>query len=566
MPLPAGAFEDPIPAPPSPELRAVVVVPARLEAASIARCIAALAAQSGIEPSAYEVVVVLAGDDDETDRALKEACDRVPHLRVHVLHEESAGSGPARRVGMDAACARLLAVGRPDGLIATTDADSVVAPDWVAAQLDAVALGSKAIGGRIELSQDDLDRLPEAVAAWRRRRGELRHRKMIERAPPGAAVDHWQFSGASIGITAATYAEIGGLGDVSALEDEALERALERAGVPIDRLGSVRVTTSGRTDGRARRGLARDLELAGWFARRTFSASDYDATELAAAKREPVSVVLPAFNVAATIGRVLDELEPLRRAGLVDELLVVDGGSTDDTADIAAAAGVSCVYEGDLMPGYGPVRGKGDAMWRALSATTGAVIAFVDTDSVDFHAGYVVGLLGPLLSDPSISLVKGAFKRPLQLSREVLDDEGGRVTELAARPLINLHAPELAGFIQPLAGETAARRGLLEEIAFPVGYGVEMALLLDALRREGLWALAQVDLGIRKNRHQPLKQLGAMAYAVLVAAERRLHGEPHVAGAAPGPFILPTPGGLDVRSVPVEERPPMNAARRAPAG
>jgi hypothetical protein len=204
----------------------------------------------------------------------------------------------------------------------------------------------------------------------------------------------------------------------------------------------------------------------------------------------------------------------------------------------------------------GACRGKGDAMWRALGATTGEIVVFVDGDSAAFGEHVLPSLLAPLLHDEALHLVKGSFGRPFRVGDTVLPTGGGRVTELLARPLLNLHRPQLAGFVQPLAGEIAARRTLLQSLAFPVGYGVEIAMLLDAHERVGLDGLAQVDLGERQNRHQSLRELSAMALAVLVAAERRLVGDAEVRALAPGPLILPH-RGLEVRQVPVEERPPL---------
>ena len=277
--------------------------------------------------------------------------------------------------------------------------------------------------------------------------------------------------------------------------------------------------------------------------------------------------MLPAREVAGTIGPMLDAIAPLERAGLVDEVLVVDAASHDGSARIAAEHGARVAFESELMPGYGPTLGKGDAMWRGLAATSGTIVAFLDTDTEDFHAGFVTGLLGPLLTRPETAFVKGAFRRPLRVGDTVIADGGGRVTELLARPYLNLHVPDLAGFSQPLAGEVAARRELLERLPFPVGYGVEIAMLIDVLREVGLEAMAQVDLGTRQNRHQPLHALSAMALAVLAAAERRVHGAA-VEAAAPGPLLVPHRGQLEMRSVVLDERPPLaqvDAARLASA-
>jgi glucosyl-3-phosphoglycerate synthase len=254
----------------------------------------------------------------------------------------------------------------------------------------------------------------------------------------------------------------------------------------------------------------------------------------------------------------VDALLPLRDIGLVDELVVMDAASADGTARVAAAHGARVVQESEVLAGFGPCRGKGDAMWRALSVTEGEIVAYIDADTEEFDARFAVGLLGPLLSDPGVALVKGAFRRPMRAGGALLPDEGGRVTELVARPLLALLAPELGGFAQPLAGETAARRDLLESIPFPVGYGVETAMLLDALAACGLDALAQVDLGERLNRHQPLRELGGMALAVMAAGLRRGLPEAWLEGLAPGRMTLALPdGSTSTRDVPVEERPPL---------
>lgn len=308
--------------------------------------------------------------------------------------------------------------------------------------------------------------------------------------------------------------------------------------------------------------------VADWLARRTYDAGDFPLERLLAAKgAATVSVVLPAREVAETIGPTLAELAPLRDAGLLDELLVVDAASADGTAAIAQAAGATVVQESEILAEHGPARGKGDALWRALHVARGDVVAFVDADSAGFDARFALGLLGPLLTDSDVAFVKGAYRRPLQVGAEVVPDGGGRVTELLARPLLNLHVPELAGIVQPLAGEMAGRRALLEQLAFPVGYGVEIALLIDAYRHAGLDALAQVDLGTRRNTHQSLQALGAMAYAVLVAAERRIAGAASAERAtldAPPPLARPTAAGALTRTaVAVEERPPLRELRLA---
>ena len=303
--------------------------------------------------------------------------------------------------------------------------------------------------------------------------------------------------------------------------------------------------------------LERELSLSTWMEHRSFEGASFTVADLLAAKRETISVILPTRNVAATIGTVAGALTPLRRAGLLDEIIVVDAASTDGTVQIAERRGLTVLQESELMPEYGPAQGKGDAMWRGVSAASGDVVLFVDTDTEDFDAVFALGMLGPLLTEPGVEFVKGSFTRPFRVGDVNMPHGGGRVTELVARPLINLYVPELAGFIQPLAGEIAARRPLLESIAFPVGYGIETAMMIDVLRLVGIDAMAQSDLGTRQNRHQSLRSLSAMAQAVLVAAMTRIHGYEATWRHAPGPLALPGTGGVEVRQVPLEERPPL---------
>ncbi|HEX4691645.1 MAG TPA: glucosyl-3-phosphoglycerate synthase [Solirubrobacteraceae bacterium] len=549
--------------PPDPRLRASVVVPARDEEALVGRCVRALAAQRGVAPAVYEVLLVLDRCTDGTAEAARAAADRHPGLRLHLLDAPTPGVGHARRAGMDLACARLLAVHRPDGLIASTDADSEPDPDWLRVQLDAVAQGARAIGGRVELSGADRAALPPLALARREREARERLARARERADAHARVEHHQFSGASLGVTAAVYEAVGRMPPRIALEDEGFERLLERHGIAIQRLADVRVTTSGRREARAVRGLAVDLRRSWWQAERSYRGVDFTLERLLAAKRRSVSLVLPAREVAGTIGAVLDAIGPLSAAGLVDEVVVLDAASRDGTAAIAAARGARVLDESTVLPEHGSALGKGDAMWRGVSATRGEVVAFLDTDTEDFHAGFVLGLLGPILCEPEVGFVKGAFRRPLRIGDTVVADGGGRVTELVARPFLNLHVPELAVFRQPLAGEIAADRSLLERLPFPVGYGIEIAMLIDALREVGLERMAQVDLGTRQNRHQPLRELSAMALAVLAAAERRVHGADAVDAAAPGPLLVPDGADLVPRFVMLDERPPLRSLRGA---
>ncbi|MBC2874921.1 MULTISPECIES: glucosyl-3-phosphoglycerate synthase [Streptomyces] len=300
-------------------------------------------------------------------------------------------------------------------------------------------------------------------------------------------------------------------------------------------------------------------EVERWLSRRSWTAADRPLDRLLAAKRATgttVSVVLPALNEEATVG---DITAAIRRdlmtdeMPLVDELVVLDSGSTDGTARVAAAAGARVEHRDAVLPGLPAVPGKGEVLWRSLLVTSGDVVCFIDADLRDFSSAFVSGIVGPLLTDPDVDFVKAMYDRPLGEAA----GQGGRVTELVARPLLNLHWPRLAGFVQPLGGEYAARRSLLERLPFPVGYGVELGLLVDALHTVGLDALAQVDVGVRKHRHQDGRALGRMAAAIYRTAQLRLGREPLVR-----PELTQferTAEGFVPRTYPVdtEERPPM---------
>jgi hypothetical protein len=377
---------------------------------------------------------------------------------------------------------------------------------------------------------------------------------------PGT-LEHHHFGGASLALTVEAYLACGGLPPRAALEDEALAQALGEAGIPIHRSRGVRVRTSGRTQGRAPRGLAHDLARADWRARRSATAADYPLERLLEAKRSSVALVLPAREVAATIAPIVRAAVALQRAGLLDEVVVIDAASADGSAAVACAEGARVLQENELLREFGPVRGKGDAMWRALAAVESDIVAFADSDTAHFDPSFITGLVGPLLCDPGVRFVKAAFRRPFRVGDVVEPNGGGRVTELMARPLLNLHAPTLAVFDQPLAGEVAAYTEDLRELAFPAGYGVEIANLIDIARIAGTDALAQVQLGQRQNRHQPLRDLTSMAYSVMVAAAHRLKEAGFAVPAAPGPLMLPPIGSgalAEARQVVTFERPPLS--------
>ncbi|HEX5852565.1 MAG TPA: glucosyl-3-phosphoglycerate synthase [Solirubrobacteraceae bacterium] len=553
-------------APPHPDLQAIVVVPARDEAPRIAACLQALSTQRDMTPGSYEVILILDGCRDHTLQVVQQTTRYLHQPAFHtVTLPRPQGVGRARRLGMDIACWRLMQLGREDGLIASTDADTTVAPDWLSAQLALARAGAEAIGGLIELDPTERQALAPQALTVRDQHATQRLADAIEQIAGKATVEHPHFSGASLALTAAAYQRCGGLPVRAALEDEALAQALTRQGIAIHRSQRVRVRTSARTEGRAPRGLAQDLTRADWRARRTYQANEFPLERLLAAKQHTVALLLPAREVAQTIAPIAETAARLKDAGLLDEVLVIDASSQDDTATIARRTGLRVAQESELLSEYGPAQGKGDAMWRGLAATNSEIVAFADTDTEDFHEGFLLGLIGPLLCDPDIHLVKGAFRRPFRNGNTILAEGGGRVTELMARPLLNLHAPELTVFEQPLAGETAGRRQLLEQIPFSAGYGVEIAMLIDCWRTCGLDGLAQVHLGERQNRHQPLRDLSAMAYAVLVAAQTRFLGAAFADTHACSSIILPpapsNPELMENRPVTVEERPPLSEHR-----
>ncbi|MEV7237202.1 glucosyl-3-phosphoglycerate synthase [Streptomyces sp. NPDC051020] len=301
-------------------------------------------------------------------------------------------------------------------------------------------------------------------------------------------------------------------------------------------------------------------EVERWLAGRSWSAADRPLDRLVAAKsRDPrrgsVSVVLPALNEEATVGAIVETIrvELMEKVPLVDELLVIDSGSTDGTAEVARKAGARVVHRDAILPRIPALPGKGEVLWRSLLVTSGEIVCFIDADLRDFSAEFVSGIVGPLLTDPEVQFVKAMYDRPLGDAA----GQGGRVTELVARPLLNLHWPQLAGFVQPLGGEYAVRRSLLERLPFPVGYGVELGLLVDALHTVGLDALAQVDVGVRRHRHQDGQALGRMAAAIYRTAQLRL-SRGHLIRPALTQFERGEDGFVPrTHPVDTEERPPM---------
>lgn len=267
--------------------------------------------------------------------------------------------------------------------------------------------------------------------------------------------------------------------------------------------------------------------VADWLTSHTSAMADWQAADLRARSDRPsIAVVLPALNEAATVGTIVTAIREahIGVGGLVSEVVVIDSGSTDATAAVAAGAGARVVSKEDVLTGIPVAAGKGEAMWRGVAATSAELVVFVDADLQSFTPDYITALVGPLLADDRIQLVKAIYERPLVAGDHVVPAGGGRVTELVARPLLNQFWPELTGVVQPLAGEYAARRTLLESLPFPTGYGVEFALMVDTYERFGLGALAQVDLGVRVHRHHNDQGLGVMAAEILATATHRTPG------------------------------------------
>ena len=306
-----------------------------------------------------------------------------------------------------------------------------------------------------------------------------------------------------------------------------------------------------------------------WFAESNYHHGEFgDLRRLASLKakhRTTISLVLPTLNEEATIGPIVRTArrELMERVPLVDELLVIDSGSTDRTCETAAAEGARVVEHAAVLPAYGSYHGKGEALWKSLFETSGDIVAWCDTDVQDWEPRMAYGTLGPLLTEPRIQYVKGYYQRPIVEGGVLREGGGGRVTELVARPLINMFFPELSGMIQPLSGEYAGRRSLLETIPFFTGYAVEIGLLVDAIDRVGLEGLGQVDLERRVHRNQELEGLSRMSFVILQAAMKRLEERrrarlfAELGSTMKLPRSSPNRLSLEVIELADQERPPM---------
>lgn len=291
-----------------------------------------------------------------------------------------------------------------------------------------------------------------------------------------------------------------------------------------------------------------------------------DTDALVALKNhQRISVCIPTLNEAETIGGIVTCVREhlMERVPLVDEILVIDSDSTDETREIAARAGARVFRSSEIAPDHGTHPGKGENLWKALHAASGDILCYIDGDIANFHQGFVAGLVGPLLADPEIDYVKAYYERPLARGDDFHSTGGGRVSEILVRPLISIFYPELTPILQPLSGEYAARRKLLETLAFPTGYGVEIAHLIDLARAGKLGRIAQTDLVRRIHRNRDDGELGDTAFAILRVILRRLERD--------GKLSLSTPASdlhqrwlIDADSVqaiskriPEPERPPI---------
>jgi glucosyl-3-phosphoglycerate synthase len=311
-----------------------------------------------------------------------------------------------------------------------------------------------------------------------------------------------------------------------------------------------------------------------WYDQRTWHWRDWSAELLLDRKRRAqtrISVVIPARDEERTVAGVVGALRAalMEQVPLIDEVVVIDSDSADRTATEAARAGATVYRARDIAPELGSYPGKGEALWKSLHVTKGDLLVFVDADLTQWGPHFVTGLLGPLFAEPGVMLVKGFYARVAAGTDGSASTEGGRVTELVARPLLSLWWPELSGVVQPLAGEWSARRELMESLAIPLGYGVELSTLLDTAARRGLDAIAQVDLDARAHKHQTDHDLALMAAELLMVAERRRP----VKGNGPVPasphlvqFVREDGHVRPVaRPVPVQERPPVTGLLRRPA-
>jgi len=307
-----------------------------------------------------------------------------------------------------------------------------------------------------------------------------------------------------------------------------------------------------------------------WFAESSFDYKEFSdlkrLVELKEKRGLTISAILPTLNEAATIGPIVraTRRELMKMVPLIDELLVIDSDSDDETRKIAEDEGARVVIHQQVLPRYGAYRGKGEALWKSLYETSGDLVAWCDTDVREWDPRFLYGTLGPLLNEPRIGYVKAHYQRPIVEGGVLTAGGGGRVTELVARPLINLFFPELSGIIQPLSGEYAGRREILEDIPFFTSYAVEIGHLMDLSEKLGIAGMGQVDLDIRHHRNQDLEGLSKMAFVITQAVMKRLEerGHTQLLGEMGTSMKLPRSSAhklsLEVLDLADVERPPMN--------
>jgi len=263
------------------------------------------------------------------------------------------------------------------------------------------------------------------------------------------------------------------------------------------------------------------MKTAEWFEKNKVKYTSFRSitklVKLKKSQKQTISVVIPTYNEEKTIGKIIRIIREtlMDKFPLVDELIVIDSGSPDDTLEIAKKLGATAYLASDILRRYGDHKGKGENLWKSLYVSNGSIICWVDADIKNFHPRFIYGLVGPLLTNPKIGYTKPFYSRPIKIGDKLEPLGGGRVTEILIRPLFNQYFPRLAGFIQPLSGEGAARREILERIPYYTGYGVETAMLIDISRKFGLRSIMQVDLKKRIHRNQPLWKLSNMAFAIL---------------------------------------------------
>jgi glucosyl-3-phosphoglycerate synthase len=268
-----------------------------------------------------------------------------------------------------------------------------------------------------------------------------------------------------------------------------------------------------------------------------------------------ISLVIPALNEAKTVGAIVEKAHRglMERYALLDEIIVMDGGSTDATAAVAAKAGARVFHTAEVGPRAEFPAGKGTSLWRSLFVAKGDILIFVDADIVNFDNRFVYGLAGALLDNPALRFVKAYYRRPLIAGKIKIDNQGGRVTELTARPLLSLWYPELARIWQPLSGEFAAPREVLRQVAFSSGYGVEIRMLLSIYRKFGLSKIAQVNMGTRIHRNRPLAELGRMSAALLLEFFKFLHEERKINLVSEPETIMQSPGAEGWQEAAIDE-------------